>query len=146
MPQRIKAPDVRTGHQSARPQLPARRSTTVPRVPAGMGPVARSAWRRLWRAGGSAYQPATDADVVEIYCALLQDRVDLRRLIAEQGFVVPGSPSIQPAARALSDVEKRLVSLSDRLGLNPDSRLRLGLTQAKVVNALEEFTADRDVA
>jgi hypothetical protein len=42
-------------------------------------------------------------------------------------------------ARLLSSTEKQLVALEDRLGLNPESRLRLGISQVRVRSELDRF-------
>ena len=151
---RVKAPESRLGHANSKPlatrkprlaALPASAgpsTSPVPPAPPAMGPVALRAWSRIWRVAGSAYQPATDFDVVEVYCGLLQDRADLRRIVAEEGHVLPSGNMAAPAARLLSDVEKRIVTLSDRLGLNPEARMRMGLTQMKAISELDRFTGE----
>ncbi len=55
-----------------------------------------------------------------------------------------GQVVVHPAARMVSDLEGRLATLEDRLGLNPEARLRLGITAVEHRSKLDAFLEGGD--
>ena len=49
---------------------------------------------------------------------------------------------VPPAARMVSDIEGRLATLEDRLGRNPEARLRLGITAVEHQSRLDAFLSE----
>lgn len=154
---RAKAPDVREGHartaapDSAKPPAAVTVTTTTddapaptppPPPPEHLGPEAVALWHELWEDGAEAYRP-TDRHAVERYCSLQERRLRLLRVLDVDGYTSMGSQGqvvAHPAARLVSDIETKLTPLEDRLGLNPDARIRLGLgAQQLRRNALDTF-------
>ena len=143
---RSKPPEMRQGHANPGPRTPAVRPATAPtaapKAPRGLGRVGRKVWADVWEAAGSAYMPSTDRYVVERYCKFMDRRAALLAQLEAEGETTVGSQGqtvAHPAARSLADIESKMTSLEDRLGLNPESRLRLGLAQAQVRSALDAF-------
>ncbi len=133
---RRKAPDQRRGAQSAAPP-PALRAPSAaiatPAPPLKLDKIAAAVWVAVFEAGGGAYVPATDSWIIERYAQLQSRRAALQALVDGQGWTVAGSQDqlVQhPAARLLYQTEQMLLPLEDRLGLNPEARMRLGLVAA----------------
>lgn len=152
---RAKNPEARQGNArgpaSAPPALPT--PTAAQPVlydpPSTLGDVGRRVWAEVWAAGSGAYVYATDRYVVERYAQLQERREDLLGVLAREGYTVEGSQGqvvAHPAARLLADVETKLTPLEDRLGLNPEARLRLGLAAHEMRSALDRFLDDDDPA
>jgi len=109
--------------------------------------MANELWLDIWTAGGDFYQPATDRFVIERYVALQVRRQKLIHQLEREGYTGVGSQGqmvAHPAARLVLDIEAKLPVLEDRLGLNPDARLRLGLAVAETKSRLDKFREDED--
>jgi P27 family predicted phage terminase small subunit len=125
------------------PRLP------VPPVPAHLGSEGTAVWHAVWAAGGEAYSPLTDAYVIERYATLHERRSELMKMLEEDGLTSVGSTGqtvLHPAARFLGDVEKALSSLEDKLGLNPESRIRLGIAAVEKESKLDAFLKQANAA
>lgn len=113
-----------------------------PPAPSHLSPEAATVWTEVWEAGGQAYNVRTDARVIERYAELTHRRLQLLAQLNEEGWTSFGSQGQQtahPAARLLSDAEAKLQSLEDRLGLNPEARLRLGIAAVEKESKLAAF-------
>ena len=55
-----------------------------------------------------------------------------------------GQQVVHPAAKLLQDIETKLVPLEDRLGLNPESRLRLGISSVESQSKLATFLQQKE--
>lgn len=116
--------------------------TPLPDVPTTLGKVGTAIWHSVWDAGGDAYSPLTDAYIIERYATLHERRAELMQMLEDDGMVTVGSQGqtvLHPAARYLSDVEKAMSGLEDKLGLNPESRLRLGISAIEKESKLDQF-------
>lgn len=114
----------------------------VPPVPAHLERVGTEVWHAVWAAGGEAYSPRTDAYVIERYATLHDRRETLMKMLTADGLTSVGSQGqtvLHPAARLLGEVEKNMTSLEDKLGLNPESRLRLGISAIEKESKLDAF-------
>jgi len=128
--------------------LPTIRRSHAPMVlpdpPSVLGPVGSILWTEVWRAGHGVYQPS-DSYVIERYCSLHERRRHLLDLVEAEGWLTTGSTGqtvVHPAARMVGDLEARLSSLEDRLGLNPEARLRLGITAVEHQSRLDAFLSE----
>jgi len=116
----------------------------MPDPPPSLGEVGAGYWIEVWTAGSGVYQ-VTDSYVIERYCSLQERRRNLTDLVEAQGWLTTGSTGqvvVHPAARMVADIEGRLSSLEDRLGLNPEARLRLGITAVEHQSRLDAFLSD----
>jgi len=136
----------RKSHASTTPAITrASLPLPVPKAPSTLGPIGASCWINVWTLGAGVYQP-TDAYVIERYCSLHERRHGLLVLVEESGsWLSTGSTGqvvVHPAARMVSDLEGRLATLEDRLGLNPEARLRLGITAVEHQSRLDKFLSE----
>jgi len=95
----------------------------------------------LWLGAGSAYN-LTDGRVVARYVDLTLRRDSFLATLAAEGWTVTGSQGqdVQhPLARLVEGLEQKLQGLEDRLGLSPESRLRLGLSAVEGQSKLQAF-------
>ena len=116
----------------------------APDAPESLGDFGSVLWYDVWAAGGVAYNVKTDCYVIERYCSLSERRMELLDALSG-GFVTIGSQGQEvahPAARLLSDVEKMMVALEDRLGLSPEARLRVGISAMEHKSKLDAFMDD----
>ena len=116
----------------------------VPDPPSELGPVGVECWTNVWTLGSGVYQP-TDAYVIGRYAAMVQRRHHLLVLVEAEGWLTTGSTGqvvVHPAAKMVSDLEGRLATLEDRLGLNPEARLRLGITAVEHQSRLDAFLSE----
>lgn len=114
----------------------------VPTPPVGLCAEAKEVWTAVWLAGRTAYHPLTDSLVIERYAEMQARRRGFLRTLATEGFTSVGSQGNlvpHPVARMLTDVDAKLVGLEDRLGLSPESRIRLGISSIEKESKLKQF-------
>lgn len=139
---RPKPAETRTGHASQTVEI--KRSAplaTLPLAPQTLGVFGAGVWDELWVLGNGVYAP-TDVHILERYCSLIDRRHNLLEIVESEGWMSKGSTGqsvVHPAARMVGDIEGKLSALEDRLGLNPESRMRLGITAVEHQNKLEAF-------
>jgi P27 family predicted phage terminase small subunit len=152
---RAKRPEDRTGHanigtlavQAAKKAAHAGDPDPVFHLPADVPPVpgyldgyGAAIYLHLWCASGLPYSALTDRYAIESYAEQRSRRRQLLGILAREGYIVPGSneqPVPHPAAKLLESVERALRAGEDRLGLNPDARMRLGIAEVEVKSYLD---------
>jgi P27 family predicted phage terminase small subunit len=115
--------------------------SSAPPPPAHFDREAVELWDILWTIGVGVYAQA-HVPTIQRYVELQQRRREFLAVIEAEGWLVTGSqgqPVLHPIARQLSDVEAKLTSLEDRLGLSPEASLRLGIATAEVKSRLDAF-------
>lgn len=113
-----------------------------PPVPDTLPAEARRYWAPIWEAGQTAYDPRTDLGIIERYCETRARRDGLLAILERDGFTTIGSQGqvvAHPAARLLDIADGRLQALEDRLGLNPEARVRLNISLIEGTSKLDEF-------
>jgi len=142
-----KNPEARTGNANPPREVVPLTATevvvaTAPAAPEHLDDVAARVWADVWSAGLGFYVEATDSHTIERY-ASLQGR---RRLFLDEleadGYTTVGSQGqlvMHPLARVVSEIEGKLVALEDRLGLSPQARLNLGISQVEVKSKLDSY-------
>ncbi len=145
MANRPKPANTRQGNNSTKAAIPENSQLMpVPESPKTLGPWGQNLWRELWTAGAAVYS-ATDKYIVERYCSLSERRRHLLEIVETEGWIAVGSTgnSVQhPCARLITEIETRLGPIEDRLGLNPESRLALGLTAIAHQSRLDAFLSE----
>ena len=125
--------------KAPKPTIPVVSNAPVP--PADFDTESVELWDTLWRLGVGVYAEA-HVPTITRYVHLTQERRHFRAIIKAEGWTVVGSQGqsvIHPIARQLRDVEGKLMSLEDRLGLSPEASLRLGIATAEVKSKLDAF-------
>ena len=140
---RPKPAATRQGHGSTVPEFkPNFEPVSVPPHPKSLKSYGKKLWCEIWYAGRNAYQVETDALIIERYCQLQERRRELLALVENEGYVTQGSQGqlvSHPAVKILDSVEGRLGPIEDRLGLSPESRLRLGISSVEHTSKLAAF-------
>ena len=150
MAQKPKAEPQRNASKSMKPAPPEPVNLAtqhLPPEPVHLTRHGKEVWASVWAAGGAAYSVKTDAYVIERYATLHVRRDELMQMLSDEGMVSAGSQGQQvlhPAARFLSDVESAMSKLEDKLGLNPESRLRLGISAIEKESKLDQFLKGTD--
>jgi P27 family predicted phage terminase small subunit len=147
-----KNPDNRKGAQPAVKRADTRvaASVDVPAVPASIAAQNGGAelWEALWMFGQSAYHPVGDFHIVKRFVEMTLRRDELAAYLDAHGYTDVGSQGqmVQRVeARLLTEVERALVNLEDRLGLNPRYRVELLGVAAETV-AKSKFDQWKDGA
>jgi P27 family predicted phage terminase small subunit len=147
-----KNPDNRKGAQPAVKRADTRVAVSVdiPAVPDSIAAQdgGEELWNSLWVFGQSAYHPVGDYHVMKRFVEMTLRRDELAEYLATHGYTDIGSQgqSVQRVeARLLTEVERALVNLEDRLGLNPRYRVELLGVAAETV-AKSKFDQWKDGA
>jgi P27 family predicted phage terminase small subunit len=126
-------------------------AATAPPPPEHLGAVGQATWRSLWEML-PILSPRIDDSLVRQFCEVTEDASRARAAVHDHGLLISeakANPSggtigfkltLNPAEMALRRTDKTLLDLSDRLGLSPASRARLGLTINRAELAVAEAT------
>ena len=115
---------------------------TAPPAPETLSARATEVWDEVWDAGREAYNVRTDGNVIARYAEMTDRRESLLRVLGSEGWTTVGSSGqivAHPAARLVAEVDSKLQALEDRLGLNPEARIRLGIATVEQKSRLQEF-------
>lgn len=132
---RLMASTRTLGRKHARAQaLAARGGQGRPVAPRGMKGDRKAIWLGLVELiDGAGCLAQADAVVIELLAVAIDRYRRLVRAVDERGDVVEFTTAagttrrvVSPEAQALAVVQKQIVELSDRLGLNPVARARVG--------------------
>jgi P27 family predicted phage terminase small subunit len=126
----------------ARPNEPKPAKVTV-RMPRGMTDRAKEQWRRLAPdLIAKGVLTAWDVDLFMLYCESWSLWEQARRLVADEGPLIPGAHGNQvthPAVRIQRDAVEQIRRLGAQFGLSPSDRAGLKVIVPSK-NALTEFT------
>lgn len=126
-------------------------SGPAPDPPAHLGEIGRRAWLGVWDGFGvSVLNGSLDYSTVQRFAEAMEERetyrTELARLgptmvepiVSPRGDVVGERIVLNPVEAALRRVNKELDAASDRLGLSPTARARLGLVVSQAQLAAGE--------
>ena len=118
-------------------------STPPPDPPATLSDVNQKFWRELWRSKLSpAILPDTDMPALTRLFALYDERDRLDEVWKDQQLILDGkievvgkdgvvkmqnAIKVNPLRGVIATCDEQIMKLEDRFGLNPISRLRLGI-------------------
>jgi hypothetical protein len=94
-------------------------------------------WDRVWSMGHTWILPATDVELLQMTCEMLDERDALRVYVAD-------NPEAWHERKALRELEKAVVSNLSLLGLTPTDRARLGFAEVKRQSKVAELQAMRE--
>lgn len=119
----------------------------APPTPDTLGEQGAELWRELWDLGEGAYNPISDRFVIERYCQLYERREMLLETLEREGWTdigTRGQPIQHPAARIVMGVENQMFQIEEKLGLNPESRNRLGILAIEHKSKFDKFLEEDD--
>lgn len=140
---RSKPPAERTGNEWRKKLVaPGNDAFVTPHPPASVNNIAR--WESIWALGGptGVYNVRADFEIVARYCEYVERRATMTAILDAEGWTIEGNNGAiwpHPMARFVSDVEKKLGPIEDRLGLNPQARNTIAIGQVAMQSALEDW-------
>lgn len=132
-----KSPEVKKLIGSRAPDTVAPTLLRVSNAPEPLRPLAQSGiemWERIWAMPETWINPATDIEVFQILCELLDER-DLVR-----AYVLDNIEAWHERS-ALRELDKTIHRFMTDMFLTPSARQRAGLVEAKKESKLEELLA-----
>lgn len=105
------------------------RAKELPQPLRPLGEAGQAFWVSIWESGVNWIAPQTDIHLVQLVAEQLDEREQLRELVAADA--VPRDRS------GLRELEKALTGNLAALGLNPSDRARLGFAVVKTEGKLE---------
>lgn len=117
--------------------MPGQRETPEP--PRSLKRDGRGLWDRAWSLAHTWLSPQTDIDHLLMTCEALDERAELRKLVA-------ASPEDRFLRGSLRQVNKEVLDGLSALGFNPTDRARLGVAEVKVEDDLESFRREQGIA
>jgi hypothetical protein len=96
-------------------------------------------WTRAWSLANTWLSPQTDIEVLLLTCEALDERTELRKLVA-------ADPADRFARGSLRALNKEILDTLGRLGFTPTDRARLGVAEVKVEDDLEKFRREQGIA
>jgi P27 family predicted phage terminase small subunit len=118
----------------------------IPDAPLEYSPDSLDLWARVWTSGALWLKPEADREIVLRYCDLIAERKSIRTRLDTEGELSEGyngQPRPHPLLNRLGVIDRTLMALEDRLGLNPSERGRMGHTEIKAKSKLEQLMEDR---
>ncbi len=105
--------------------------------------VTKNDWTELWKSSlAEAYNQTTDVPGVHRLFGLRDDRERYRRAVRKEPLVLGSKdqPVANPLAKFIGPLDTEIRQLEDRYGLNPASRLKLGITLGAAARSLDDLT------
>lgn len=113
----------------------------LPSPPDHLDERGATTWRHALTLG-ERWIAETDLQLLTRYCEALDEREELKQLVAKNGLVSIGSQGqevISPYYKALKDLDRDLTRYEGLLGFTPADRARLGVAEVREQSKLETF-------
>lgn len=132
------APDVGEGLPSA---------STIP-TPPPLGKDGIGLWDQVWSAGQKWLSPKSDYSMTLMLCQAHDEAEQIRRALAvgevRRFYVLPNGQQVtHPMVNQLKDLRTQITAWLSSLGFSPTDRARLGLTEVRENDALDELERRR---
>lgn len=117
----------------------------VPEPPDGLLPETVDDWGSYWSSDvAQAIEPDSDMPAVRRLFQLYDDHERARRAYVSQPIVEgsQGQPVLNPMGRVRESLQKEIRMLEDRLGMNPQARLKLGIQLTEATKSLNQIMSD----
>ena len=117
----------------------------TPKPPTGLLAATRKQWAKYWESPvAEAIDRGSDMPALERLFRLYDERLRAYRGYRKERLVEgsQGQPVLNPLANVIEKCDKEIRALEDRLGLNPKSRLQLGITMTEAKRTLEDMNRD----
>lgn len=121
------------------------RAVEIPPAPRGLLRVTVERWEAYWASSiGQLADPETDLPAIQRLYSLYDERERAYRSYRKRRVVKgsTGQPVINPAWKQVPIMDAEIRQLEDRLGLTPQSRLKLGVTFGAAARSLEDLNRD----
>lgn len=105
--------------------------------------VTRDEWLDLWGDPvAKTYNRTSDLPALRRLFGLRDERERYRRLVRKQPLVEgsQGQMVLNPLGRQIGPLDAEIRQLEDRFGLNPQSRLKLGIKLGEAARSLDDLT------
>ena len=142
-----KPPESRQ-RRNARAAIVVRRGAgalEAPAAPRGWLRATAERWAIYWASPvGQLADPETDLPAILRLYSLYDERERAYRAYKKRRLVKgsQGQPVVNPAWRQVPVMDAEIRQLEDRLGLTPQSRLKLGVTFGAAARSLEDLNRD----
>ena len=104
----------------------------IPKPPTKLLKVTKDFWNSFWKSDLANFIATdTDIDSLSRLVKIMDDRERAWRRVRSEGFSSIGSQGqeiLHPLVRQINQWDKDILALQDRFGLNPKSRLQLGIS------------------
>ena len=122
-------------------------STTIPAAPE-LGPNGLALWAHVWEAGRAWLSPDSDYTIVRLVCEAHDEYTELRDLLqsgqVDRYYVTAnGQVVTHPVVTQLANLRTQLTAWLAAIGFSPSDRSRLGLSEVRVRDSLDELKARR---
>ena len=120
---------------------------SAPKSPVKLEGKALAEWNRVWGIGYPWLSPMGDLRLVARYCLLTAEEEVIREVIGREGAISQGyngQPRPHPLYARLAIVERNLIQIEDRTGLNPVERGRMGHVEVKSRSIIDELREKRE--
>lgn len=144
-----KHPDQLQGHRSGRGrnnapiQKPEPGQVVVipPAMPTGLLKSTRDKWEAFWKSSVARTVDQRSDMLVERLFRYYDEWERCSRVFRRKRIVTgsTGQPVINPAGKAMLDLETRIIKLEERIGLTPRDRMALGIQAATAKTIVDEL-------
>jgi P27 family predicted phage terminase small subunit len=105
-------------------------------------------WNHVWNAGRAWLSPDSDYTIVRLVCEAHDEYTELRDLLhrgeVERYYVTAnGQVVTHPVVTQLANLRTQLTAWLAAIGFSPSDRSRLGLSEVRVRDSLDELKARR---
>jgi P27 family predicted phage terminase small subunit len=125
--------------------LPA--ADRIPQAPA-LGQDGLALWNQVWSAGQKWLSTTSDYSMTVMLCQAHDEAEQIRRALAvgeiRRFYVLPNGQQVtHPMVNQLKDLRTQITAWLSSLGFSPTDRARLGLTEVRQTDALDELERRR---
>ena len=125
--------------------LPA--ADKIPTAPP-LGKDGLSLWDQVWSAGQKWLSTTSDFSMIVMLCQAQDEAEQIRRALAvgeiRRFYVLPNGQQVtHPMVNQLKDLRTQITAWLSSLGFSPTDRARLGLTEVRQSDALDELERRR---
>ena|SRR5688572_2134997 len=126
-----------------RPFIGGVTDAVIPPVPEGLSEPHQELWKQYWGSEIGQTWATTDVKSVSRLFGFYEERFRIEKTY-KQSVLVEGSRkqlALNPLRAAISACDAEILKLEDRFGLNPISRLRLGITFGEAARSLADLNS-----
>jgi P27 family predicted phage terminase small subunit len=114
----------------------------IPEPPDGLLVATQTAWAEFWGSDlARVIDPVTDGHAVRRVFTLYDERDRAYREFRKERLVKgsQGQKVLNPLGRLMHELDAEIRQMEDRLGMNPRSRLQIGITFGQAAKSLQDL-------